>query len=123
MVELLTAVVCLSVFAAALFGGPFFVNNREKAARWRGIALGLVRNAIESQRSTAAQGTCTAGTVVTNPTNTGIPFSVTVTTTTTDLGNNLLSVTSTATWTTQLSSGSSQVQTMTVTTEVYQGCG
>ncbi|HVT14051.1 MAG TPA: hypothetical protein VHE55_17440 [Fimbriimonadaceae bacterium] len=121
--ELLTSVVCLGALAAAIFGGPFFINNREKMARWRGIALQLDRNAIDAQRSAAAQGTVAAGTTVTNPSNTGIPFSVTVTTATSNLGNNLFSVTATATFTIQLYDGASQLQTVNLSTEVYQGVG
>jgi type II secretory pathway pseudopilin PulG len=123
IVELLTAVVCLGVLATAIFSGPFFANNRTKQARWRTAAMVLVQNALDAQRSAAVQGTCAAGTSTTNPAGSGIPFTVTLTTTTTDLTNGLFSVSSTATWTTQLPNGTAQTQTVTASTEVCQNYG
>ncbi|MFI5385380.1 MAG: hypothetical protein ACHQ50_04580 [Fimbriimonadales bacterium] len=112
LLEMLLAATCLAAAAIGVLGALRFANDRTITARYRTIALQLVRTNLETAIGQATSGYLAAGTTTQTLTNTGIPATVTVTTTATPVGaTDRFSITSQATWT-QLTSGGNSVQTV-----------
>jgi len=113
---MLVAATCLAGASVGVLAAMRFTNDRAIIARNRTIALQIVRTNIETAVGQAAGGYLTAGTVTQTLTTSGIPASVTVTTTTTAVGaTDRFTIQANATWT-QLTSGGSSTQTVQLNT-------
>lgn len=86
LLEMLVATICLAGASIGVLSALRFSNDRAVAAKYRLIALQMASTQIESAKGKALASTLTAGTNVQNLANTGVPGTLSVTTTTTAVG-------------------------------------
>lgn len=116
--ELLIATVCLAGASIGILSALRFSSDNLSVCRQRSIALQLVKSEIEKQRGAASSGTITASSATQNLINSGIPATVSLTTTVTRVGTTaLFDVSTSASWTASTYWGS-QDQTIRLDTRV-----
>lgn len=112
LLELLLAATCLAAAAVGVLAALRFANDRTMVSRYRTIALQLVRTSMETSIGQATGGYLVPGATTQTLDNTGIPATVTLTTTTAAVaGTDRLTINSKATWT-QLTSNGASPQTV-----------
>lgn len=117
---MLVAAICLGGASVGVLSALRFANDRDAVAKYRTIALQLVRSNIEAAVGQAQMGSLSAGTTTQTTSTSGIPYSVTITTTTTAVaGTDRLTVLAKAQWT-QNATGGTSTQTVQLNTIVRQ---
>ena len=122
LVELLICVIFLGLCAAAMLNAVGAASRQASVAEEKLLALATAKNQIAQQQAAARDGTLAVGTSTTNPTDTGIRFPVTVTTTVSAVGGytDLYQVLTRVSWVSDIGaehSGAVQLQTYVVTND------
>lgn len=81
LVELMVCVIFLGLCAGAMLNSIGTAGRQSSIAEERILGVTLAKNELDKARAMARANTLVVGTTTTNPTNTGIKYPVTVTTT------------------------------------------